>query len=205
MFLKYLIKYWIGDGTTTSGNDQGNTDIAYTDLMPYVRPYIAAIKAGARTVMVHLGTLNNVDSHGDSYLINDMLKGDLGFGGFVSSDWNGINRLDADYAVALKKGINAGIDMCMEADYWKAKDFIGTLEYLVDTDQVSMSRIDDAVSRILRVKFEAGLFESPYTDRTLISNGIFGGTEHREIGREAVRKSATLLKNENHILPLSNN
>lgn len=197
------IKHWIGDGTTENGDDQGNSNLSDADLAPYIRPFEAAIEAGARTVMVHLGSLNGVDSHGDYHLITEMLKGDLGFDGIVSSDWNGINRLNSNYTEALKAGINAGIDMCMEADYWKAKDFIGSLEYLVNTGQVSQARIDDAVTRILTVKFETGVFENPYTDRSIIASGQFGGQSHRDIAREAVRKSATLLKNDEELLPLA--
>jgi len=197
------IKHWIGDGTTVNGDDQGNTYIDDQGLEAYVRPFEAAIESGARTVMVHLGSLNNLDTHSDYHMITEVLKGDLGFDGFVSSDWNGINRLNSDYAIALRDGISAGIDMCMEADYWQSKNFIGTMEYLVNTGQIPMTRIDDAVTRILRVKFEAGLFENPYADRTFISDGSFGGTAHRSIAREAVRKSATLLKNEDQVLPLS--
>ncbi len=197
------VKHWIGDGTTENGDDQGNSNLSNDDLVPYIRPFEAAIDAGAKTVMVHLGSLNGVDSHSDYHLITETLKGDLEFDGIVVSDWNGINRLNSDYSLALASGINAGIDMCMEADYWESKDFIGTLEYLVNSGQVSQSRIDDAVSRILKVKFESGVFESPYTDRSIITSGQFGSQNNRDVAREAVRKSATLLKNDNEVLPLS--
>lgn len=197
------VKHWIGDGNTVDGDDQGNAPMTDQDLEPFIKPYSDAISAGARTVMIDLGTVNNVRTHANYHLITEVLKGQLGFTGIVVSDWNGANNLDADYSLALKAAINAGIDMYMEPDNWKSKNFIGTVINLVNTSQVSQSRIDDAVTRILRVKFEAGLFESPYADRSLLSNGNFGGAAHRAIAREAVRKSATLLKNENHILPLS--
>lgn len=197
------IKHWVADGNTANGDDQGNSTMTDDDLKPFIQPYTDAIAAGAKSVMVHLGSINNVLTHSDYHLITEVLKGTNGFSGIVVSDWNGVNRLNADYSIALKTGINAGIDLCMEPDSWKSKDFIGTLRNLVNTSQVTQARVDDAVRRILKVKIQAGLFENPYTDRSLLSGGTFGGTENRNIAREAVRKSATLLKNENHILPLS--
>ncbi len=196
------IKHWIGDGNTIGGDDQGNAPLTDQDLEPFIRPYSDAISAGARTVMVDLGMVNDIRTHSNYHLITEVLKGQFGFTGIVVSDWNGANNLNADYSIALKTAINAGIDMFMEPDHWKNKDFIGTVINLVNTSQVSHSRIDDAVSRILRVKFEAGLFENPYPNRNFLTNGNFGGDAHRSLAREAVRKSATLLKNEN-ILPLS--
>ncbi len=198
------LKHWVADGNTTDGDDQGNAVMSDQDLEPFIRAYEDAIAAGARSVMVDLGTINNVLSHANYHLITELLKGDLGFTGVVISDWNGAYVLNtSDYSDALKTAINAGIDMFMEPDHWQTDQFIGTVISLVNTNQVAESRINDAVSRILRVKFEAGLFEDPYTDRSLLSNGNFGGTAHRNIAREAVRESATLLKNENNILPLA--
>ncbi|MGN7765213.1 glycoside hydrolase family 3 N-terminal domain-containing protein [Paenibacillus sp. 22594] len=200
------IKHWMGDGNTVNGDDQGNVTLTEPELEPYIQPYREAVAAGARTVMISLTAWNNVKAHTHHHMITDMLKQNLNFTGMVVSDWNGTYALFnqgvySSYSSALKNTVNAGIDMFMEPDNWQ--QFIPTLKDLVNTGQVSQSRIDDAVSRILRVKFEAGIFEAPYTDRSLISGGTFGGTEHRAIAREAVRKSATLLKNENHILPLS--
>jgi beta-glucosidase-like glycosyl hydrolase/aryl-phospho-beta-D-glucosidase BglC (GH1 family) len=194
-------KHWIGDGNTVNGDDQGDAPMSDQDFEPFIKPYIDAIDRGARSVMIHLGTNNGAPFHSHYHLITEVLKGDIGFSGIVISDWNGANRLDPDYATALKLAINAGIDMFMEPDNWKSKDFVGAMNYLLSSGQVTQARIDDAVRRILRVKFEAGLFEAPYTDRSLLAS--FGGAEHRAIAREAVRKSATLLKNEGHILPLS--
>ncbi|WP_138751998.1 glycoside hydrolase family 3 N-terminal domain-containing protein [Paenibacillus sinopodophylli] len=200
------IKHWVGDGSTTNGDDQGNVTLSEQELDPYIQPYREAIDAGARTVMISLTTWNNIKAHADHHLITEMLKQGLNFTGMVVSDWNGTYSLVnqgyySNYSDALKATVNAGIDMFMEPDSWQS--FIPTLKNLVNTGQVTQARIDDAVSRILRVKFEAGIFEAPYTDRSLISGGTFGGVEHRAIAREAVRKSATLLKNEGHILPLS--
>jgi len=197
------IKHWVADGYTTNGDDQGNAVMTDQALASAIKPYTDAIAAGARTVMVDLGTINGIPSHSNYHLITEVLKGTNGFTGFVISDWNGVNRLDWDYSVAVKNGINAGIDMCMEPDSWKSKDFVGTLRNLVNTNQVSIDRVNDAVYRILKVKIEAGLFENPYTDRTLLTDGSFGSSANRAIAREAVRKSATLLKNDNDILPVS--
>jgi len=200
------VKHWVGDGHTTNGDDQGNVALTEQELDPYIQPYREAIAAGARTVMISLTTWNHVKMHTHQYLITKMLKQDLNFTGMVVSDWNGtfalVNQgVYSNYSDALRDTVNAGIDMFMEPDQWQP--FIPTLKNLVLTNQVSQARIDDAVSRILRVKFEAGLFEAPYADRSLISGGTFGGAEHRAIAREAVRKSATLLKNDDRILPLS--
>ncbi len=200
------VKHWMGDGNTTDGDDQGNVTLSEDELDPYIQPYREAIASGARTVMVSLTSWNGVKAHANSHMITNILKNGLGFTGIVESDWNGTKALSdagyyANYSDALKATVNAGIDMFMEADNWQ--QFVSTLKNLVVTNQVSQARIDDAVTRILRVKFEAGVFENPYTDRSLLASGTFGGTEHRAIAREAVRKSATLLKNENHILPLS--
>lgn len=198
------LKHWVADGNTTDGDDQGNAVMTSQDLELFIKPYSDAIAAGARSVMVDLGTINNVRSHANYNLITEVLKGQLGFTGIVISDWNGADALNtSDYSYSLKTAINAGIDMFMEPTNWKTKGFFSTVINLVNTNQVAQSRIDDAVTRILRVKFESGVFESPYADRSLLSNGSFGGAAHREIAREAVRKSATLLKNDNSILPLS--
>jgi beta-glucosidase-like glycosyl hydrolase len=197
------IKHWLGDGNTTNGDDQGNVQSSEQNLQEYIKPYKDAIDAGAKTVMVSLSTWNGTESHHDYHLVTEILKNNLGFKGIVVSDWNGTKVLSSDYRFAVKTAVNAGIDIFMEPENWQ--QFIPVLKDLVNSGEVSQARIDDAVSRILRVKFEAGLFENPYTDRTLLSSGTFGGAEHRAIAREAVRKSATLLKNENHILPLSKN
>lgn len=202
------VKHWIGDGNTVNGDDQKDAPMTDQDLEPFLKPYADAIQAGARSVMVDLGSVSGVPSHANYHLITEVLKGQLGFSGIVVSDWNGTSRLQSDYgypnySTAIQTGINAGIDMFMEPDTWKSNNFIGTVKSLVNGGQIAQSRIDDAVSRILRVKFEAGLFESPYADRSLVTGGSFGGADHRALAREAVRKSATLLKNDGHILPLS--
>jgi beta-glucosidase len=131
-----------------------------------------------------------------TWLITDLLKGELGFDGFVISDWEDISGWNS---TSIRNAINAGIDMSMAPSSWQS--FINNLKTLVTNGQVPQSRINDAVRRILRIKFRAGLFEHPYTDRSLASS--FGSPEHRAVAREAVRKSLVLLKNENNVLPIA--
>lgn len=195
------IKHFVGDGLTEGGEDQGNvTEYTDEEIKKHIKPYKEAIKAGARTVMVTYSSINGLKTHGDYHLITEVLKGELGFTGFVISDYNGPQQIvPDDFRESIKRSINAGIDLFMIPHDWKR--FISTAKELVQNDEVSMSRIDDAVTRILRVKFENGLFEKPYADRELVKQGV-GLDEHREIAREAVRKSQVLLKNKNNILPL---
>src|SRR6185312_2587203 len=130
-----------------------------------------------------------------------VLKGELGFSGFVVSDWNGIDQIDgqAGFTVAeVRTAINAGIDMVMVPTAWQS--FISTLRAEVQAGRITMARIDDANRRILTKKFELGLFEAPLTDRSW--TGTVGNSAHRTIAREAVRKSQVLLKNQFGVLPL---
>jgi beta-glucosidase len=127
-----------------------------------------------------------------------VLKGELGFNGFLISDWAAIDQLPGDYTSDIETSINAGLDMIMVPDRYE--EFINTTKSLVQDNRISMERINDAVSRILNVKFELGLFENPLTDRTFTST--IGSNQHRQIARDAVRQSLVLLKNENNRLPL---
>lgn len=197
------IKHYIGDGATEDGINAGDAKITEAEIrQKYLPPYIEAIKAGARTVMVSFNTINGVECHMNTHLITDILKDELKFDGFVISDWNGTDDNDkADYVNAIKLGVNAGIDMLMVPAAWK--DAISAIKTLAETGEIEQSRIDDAVTRILRVKFQLGLFENPYADREMIKS--VGSQEHRDLAREAVRKSLVLLKNDNQILPLSKN
>ncbi|MBA4493264.1 glycoside hydrolase family 3 C-terminal domain-containing protein [Paenactinomyces guangxiensis] len=194
-------KHFVGDGLTKNGIDQGNvTEYTDEELKKFIKPYKEAIKTGARSVMITFSSINGLKTHGDYHMITEVLKGELGFTGFVISDWNGAQQVaPGDFRESIKRSMNAGIDMFMIPHDWKR--FITTTKDLVAKNEVPMSRIDDAVTRILRVKFENGLFEAPFADRSLVAKGV-GSAEHREIAREAVRKSQVLLKNDNHILPL---
>lgn len=136
--------------------------------------------------------------HGSAYLLTDLLKTELGFNGFIVSDWNGIDQLPGDYRSDVKQSITAGIDMVMAPDTYAS--FFSTLKQLVNDGEIQISRIDDAVSRILRIKFEMGLFERPFTQRSL--TGEVGSPAHRAVARQAVRESLVLMQKDNGILPL---
>ena len=148
------------------------------------------------TVMPYFSTWNGTRCVFNKWLITTLLKNELGFKGFVISDWEDITGTDS---ADVNSAINAGVDMSMAPDTWSS--FITNLKTLVNSGQVPQSRIDDAVRRILRIKFRAGLFEHPYADSNLLAS--FGSAEHRAVAREAVRKSLVLLKNENDVLPIA--
>jgi beta-glucosidase len=192
-----------GEGDRTFGIDQGVTggDEAFLRKV-FLPPYIEAIAAGARNIMVSYTSWGDLKMHAQKYLLTDVLKGELGFTGFLVSDWNAIDQIHADYYTCVVAAINAGMDMIMVP--FKYKIFIETLTRAVENGVVSISRIDDAVRRILRVKLEMDLFNRPFGDESLLSR--VGCPEHRAIAREAVRHSLVLLKNDNdNVLPLSKN
>ncbi len=195
-------KHWVGDGGTDAGVDQGDTVVGEEELRRlHIAPYMPALEAGALTVMVSLSSWNGLKCHAHHYLIRDVLKGEMRFGGFVVSDWNGIDPLADDYPEAAAMAVNAGIDMFMVPETWK--HFISGLKTEVERGAVPIERIDDAVGRILRVKSACGLFDRPRPWARRGSNDTeFGSAEHREVAREAVRKSLVLLKNRRGILPL---
>ena len=197
------VKHFVGDGGTRGGVDQGDLICEEDELRRlHLAPYLPALEAGALTVMVSLSSWNGEKCHGHRYLLTDLLKGELGFKGFVVSDWNGIDQLSEDLAEAATISANAGIDMFMVPEKWK--DFIGVLRAKVEEGVVPLERVDDAVRRILTVKHMVGLFEKPRpAERYWSNHESFGSPEHREIAREAVRKSLVLLKNENGALPLN--
>jgi beta-glucosidase len=195
-------KHYLADGGTLNGDDQGNAIMSEEELRRIHLPgYISAIKAGAVTVMASYSSFNGTKMHGNKYLLTDVLKTELGFKGFVVSDWKGINQLPGSYADQVQASINAGVDMVMVPDTYV--DFIKTLKSLVQQGKVPMERINDAVKRILTVKYQLGLFDQPYTNRSLLA-GV-GSQEHREVARACVRESLVLLKNSNNMLPLSKN
>ena len=186
--------------------DQGNTVCDEATLRKlYLPPYRAAIKAGVGSIMVSYSSWNGEKMHGNKYLLTDVLKGELGFQGFLVSDWAAIDQISPDYKNDIEQSINAGLDMVMipngPGKPNNYVEFIHDLKELVAEGKVPQSRIDDAVRRILRVKFQMGLFESTATDPTLTA--AIGSPEHRAVARECVRESLVLLKNENHVLPLS--
>jgi beta-glucosidase len=199
-------KHFIGDGGTTNGVDQGNTVCDEPTLRKlYLPPYRAAVKAGVGSIMVSYSSWNGQKMHGNQYLLTGVLKGELGFRGFLVSDWAAIDQISPDYKHDIEQSINAGLDMIMipngpgRANNYV--EFIEDLKLLVAEGKVPLSRIDDAVRRILRIKFQLRLFENTATDPKLTA--AIGSPEHRAVARECVRESLVLLKNENHVLPLS--
>lgn len=194
------LKHWVGDGATAGGVDQGDIQLAEEQLRKLMEPYKAGIDAGALSVMVSFSSWNGLKTHGDRYLITEVLKEELGFEGIVLSDYNGVNQVDPSLREAVKQSIQAGIDMIMAADGWRAVH--ASLLELAKSGEIPMTRIDDAVLRILKVKLVSGVFEHPYTDRDLLKADVVGAAAHRELAREAVRKSLVLLQNDNTVLPL---
>ncbi|XP_057808221.1 uncharacterized protein LOC131022745 isoform X1 [Salvia miltiorrhiza] len=200
-------KHFVGDGGTTRGLDENNTVIDSKGLFSIHMPaYYDSIRKGVATVMVSYSSWNGLRMHANRDLVTGFLKNKLRFRGFVISDWQGIDRITspphANYTYSVEAGVLAGIDMVMVPENFQ--EFINTLTSLVKSNVIPMSRIDDAVRRILRVKFVMGLFENPLADLSLSSH--LGSQEHRELAREAVRKSLVLLKNgdnpRNRLLPL---
>ena len=204
-------KHFLADGGTAFGSstteiikpyllDQGDAQIDEATLRRvHLPPYQAAVDAGVGSVMASFSSWNGVKMHGNRDLLTGVLRDELGFDGFLVSDWQGIDQLPGDYYSDVVTAINAGIDMVMVPyDY---KLFIDTLTRAVETGDVSQARIDEAVRRILRVKAELGLFDhDPLEPGAPIET--VGSLDHRELAREAVRKSVVLLKNERETLPL---
>jgi beta-glucosidase len=195
-------KHFVGDGGTLGGDDQGNTQLSESELREIHLPgYIEAIEQGVGSIMASYNSWNGTKLHAHRYLLTDLLKNELGFDGFVVSDWAAIDQIPGDYSSDIEYAINAGVDMVMVPVNYEY--FISELKILVKSGYVPMSRIDDAVRRILRIKIRMGLFEKPFSDRTLTP--AVGSDAHREVARECVRQSLVLLKNQNNILPLKKN
>lgn len=196
------VKHYIGDGGTTGGVDQGDTQISEAELRAvHLPPFQAAVDANVGSVMISYSSWNGVKSHASKYLVTTLLKNELGFDGIVVSDWAAIDKIDGEGGFTddeVRMGINAGIDVVMVPGEYE--DFIASLRRNVSIGAISMARIDDAVRRILTKKFEYGLFEHPFADRSLTAS--VGSAEHRDIARSAVQQSQVLLTNRNGILPL---
>ncbi len=199
-------KHYLGDGGTRWGTgspiDQGDAQVDEATLRRIHLPgYLGALQSNVGTIMVSFSSWNGQKMTGNHYLLTDVLKGELGFEGFLVTDWSAIDQLPYQtYRDQVKAAVNAGIDMGMVPS--RHREYFGTLKGLALSGEVPQSRIDDAVRRILRVKFAAGLFDrSPLTDPSYQAR--FGSREHREVARETVRQSLVLLKNERGLLPLS--
>lgn len=200
-------KHYLGDGGTAFDSsltdnyllDQGDTQCSESYLREtYLPPYKAAVDSGVRIVMASFSSWNGEKMHSSKYLLTDVLKNELGFTGFIVSDWAGIDQVDADYEQAVVKSINAGIDMNMVP--YNGERFQSAVKKAVKSGAISQARIDDAVRRILRVKIESGLLEHPYTDESYVKT--VRSPEHLALAREAAAKSLVVLKNKDSILPL---
>ena len=199
-------KHFIGDGGTNQGIDQGVTMVSEADLINTHAPgYFGALKAGAQTVMVSYNSWTDPVTgkawgkmHSNGYLLNDVLKGKMGFDGFVVSDWNAISQIPGCTNDHCPQAINAGVDMIMVPFDWKK--FIDNTVADVEAGTISQARIDDAVTRILRVKVRAGLFGARPSANA--NAGKPFALLARELGRRAVAETLVLLKNENAALPL---
>lgn len=190
-------KHYIGDGATDYGIEGGETSLTAKEvherLLP---PYRSAIQSGIGAVMVSFNTMTGISMHAHKPLITDTLKNGMGFDGIVLTDWRGYSRFGGNDV------INAGIDMVMAVN-GDMPGFQEGLKQGIDSGEVSMARVDDAVRRILRQKFRLGLFENPFPNNAFIEK--IGSRHHRDIARQAVRESLVLLKNENKALPLDKN
>ena len=199
-------KHYLGDGGTHGGVDQGDTlcdEVTLRDVHGVA--YGDAIKAGVQVVMASFSSWQGNKMHGHHYLLQEVLKDKMGFDGFIISDWNGHGQLSASSNVSGTEAVNAGIDMLMAPEDWRGL-WHNTISSVVD-GAISMSRIDDAVLRILRVKLRAGLrFPNKPSDRPIAGKSeLVGSAAHRAIARQAVRESAVLLKNNASSLPLKPN
>ncbi len=196
-------KHFLGDGGTHEGVDQGDNLATERDLfLIHGQGYSSAINAGVRTVMASYSSWRGLKMHGNQYLLTDILKGRMGFDGFIVGDWDGHSQVPGCSRKTCAAAINAGIDLIMVPKYWK--QFYGNTVKQVRDGRIPMTRIDDAVRRILRVKFEAGLFEAgkPSGRRYAGKSEYLGSPGHRAVARQAVRESLVLLKNNGNLLPL---
>jgi len=199
------LKHYVGYSYPTTGGDRTPALIPENTLREYFLPnFAAAVKAGAHTVMVNSSEVNGIPGHANGYLLKDVLRGELGLQGFVVSDWMdikklvGVHHIAANEKEATRIAVLAGIDMSMvPSDY----SFSDLLLQLVQEEKVPVSRVDEAVRRILTVKYQVGLFDDPL--RGMESKTVVGSPESRQVSLEAAHESITLLKNENHALPLS--
>jgi beta-glucosidase len=196
-------KHFLGDGGTRNGIDRGDNCSSEQELLNiHAQGYIAALEGGVQTVMASYNSWRGVKIHGQRHLLTDVLKDRMGFDGLVVSDWDGIDEVQGCAKDRCARAVNAGIDLFMVPIDWKG--FIRNTVIQVQAGDIPESRIDDAVTRILRVKMRAGLFEKgrPSSRAAANKREWIGASAHRAVAREAVRKSLVLLKNDNNLLPL---
>lgn len=201
------LKHFLGYSQPLSGKDRTPAWIPENKLREYhLPPFANALKAGSLTVMLNSGEINGIPVHASKYFVTDLLKKELGFQGFVVSDWRDIENLHVRHKVAasqkeaVKLAVNAGVDMSMVPHNFRFTDY---LICLVKEGEVPIERIDDAVTRILRVKFLLGLFETPYTQADDYPD--FASKEFAQVALQAASESVTLLKNDNNLLPIPKN
>lgn len=199
------MKHYMGYGVPVSGKDRTPSSITVQDLREkHFAPYLEMVKAGALSLMVNSSMNNGLPMHANYELLTQWLKEDLNWDGMIVTDWADINnlytrdRIAKDKKEAIKLAINAGIDMSMDPYDWK---FCTLLKELVEEGEVPMSRIDDAVRRILRMKYRLNLFEKPYYD--VKDFPLFGSAEHAAVALQAAEESLVLLKNADGLLPLA--
>ncbi|MCR6663124.1 MAG: exo 1,3/1,4-beta-D-glucan glucohydrolase [Luteimonas sp.] len=198
------VKHFLGDGGTASGKDQGDTLSSEAELRDiHAAGYVPAIAVGAQGVMASFNSFHGEKLHGHKPLMTDVLKGRMNFGGFIVGDWNGHGQVRGCTNTDCAQTYIAGLDMPMAPDSWKGL-YETTLAH-VKAGTIPMERLDDAVRRILRVKFRMGLFDKPKpSERALGARfELLGAPEHRAVARQAVRESLVLLKNQDGILPLA--
>jgi beta-glucosidase len=197
-------KHFIGDGGTDQGIDRGDNRASEAELLSvHGQGYLAAVHAGVQTVMVSYSSWQGVKMHGQRHLITEVLKGSMGFDGIVVSDWDAIDEVQSCSKDRCAQAVNAGVDLFMVPDQWQS--FIRNTVEQVRNGDIPEARVDDAVTRILRVKMRDGLFDKGRpSSRPLANHGeLIGAAQHRAIAREAVRKSLVLFKNDKGVLPLS--
>jgi beta-glucosidase len=196
-------KHFVGDGGTMGGKDQGDNPSSETELRDVqAAGYRGALEAGIQSVMASYSSWQGVKMHGNKSLLTDVLRGRMQFDGFVVGDWNGHGQVPGCTPTDCPAALMAGLDMYMAPDSWKA--LYASILAKVNEGAIPMTRLDEAVSRILRVKLRAGLFEAGRPSSRPLA-GQFGGIgspEHRAVARQAVRESLVLLKNEGAALPL---
>jgi beta-glucosidase len=201
------VKHFIGDGGTQQGIDQGNNTVSEQELFDiHAQGYVGGLTAGAQTVMASFNSWQGEKIHGHQYLLTDVLKKRLGFDGLVVGDWNGHGQVEGCSNESCPQAINAGLDIFMvPTGAWKPL-YENTIRQ-AKSGEISQARIDDAVSRILRVKYRAGLFNKPSPKNRVLAGKTeyIGANEHRDVAKQAVRESLVLLKNKGNILPLSAN
>lgn len=202
-------KHYAGDGGVVFGTGEGDNLIDRGDAAMseeefralHLAPYKKLVDEGVQCVMVSFSSFNGLKMHENKHMITDVLKNEYGFKGFVVSDWEGTNGISApSFEAQVAACVNAGVDMLMEPNRYK--EAVNAIISGVENGTIAQERVDDAVSRILTVKFDMGLFEDPYLDNANITINELGSSQGRELAKKLVEKSQVLLKNEGGILPL---